>query len=146
MTPSWRHRSGSTLAQVIAWCRQVTSHYPSQCWHLISKILWHTPQSNFTAKSCVTYYSIFCLKTIVLKLLAHLLASDALINILNAWWNQCCYCDPVCSWSTLHMCYWPELIQCKERSVVEFIQGFFAMTRQCMKQLSRDRCSITIGT
>ena len=27
----WGHGSGSTLAQVMAWCRQATSHYLSQC-------------------------------------------------------------------------------------------------------------------
>ena len=29
---AWWHSSGSTLAQVMAWCRQATSHYLSQCW------------------------------------------------------------------------------------------------------------------
>ena len=28
----WQQRSGSTLAQVMAWCCQATSHYLSQCW------------------------------------------------------------------------------------------------------------------
>ena len=29
---SWFTGDKSTLVQVIAWCRQATSHYPSQCW------------------------------------------------------------------------------------------------------------------
>ena len=30
----WQHRSGSTLTQVKAWCRQAPSHYLNQCWHI----------------------------------------------------------------------------------------------------------------
>ena len=29
----WRHRSGSSLAQVMDWCLMVPSHYLKQCWH-----------------------------------------------------------------------------------------------------------------
>ena len=32
----WRHRSGSTLAQVMAWCLMAPSHYLNQCWLIIS--------------------------------------------------------------------------------------------------------------
>ena len=42
----WRHRSGSTLAQVMAWCHQAPSHYLNQCWRLINKVQWHSPESN----------------------------------------------------------------------------------------------------
>ena len=34
----WRHRSGSTLAQVMACCLMAPSHYLNQCWLIISKI------------------------------------------------------------------------------------------------------------
>ena len=34
----WRHRSGSTLAQVMAWCLAAPSHYLNQCWLIISKV------------------------------------------------------------------------------------------------------------
>ena len=37
----WRHRSGSTLVQVMAWCLMAPSHYLNQCWLIISKVLWH---------------------------------------------------------------------------------------------------------
>ena len=37
----WRQGSRSTLAQVMAWCR-------NQCWLMISEVLWHSPDSNFT--------------------------------------------------------------------------------------------------
>ena len=34
----WQQRSWSTKAQVMAWCHQATSHYPDQCWLMISKV------------------------------------------------------------------------------------------------------------
>ena len=34
----WRHRSGSTLAQVMACCLKAPSHYLNQCWLIISKV------------------------------------------------------------------------------------------------------------
>ena len=42
-----RHRSGSTLAQVMACCLTAPSHYLNQCW-LISTIQLHSPDGNFT--------------------------------------------------------------------------------------------------
>ena len=34
----WQHRSGSTLAQVMACCLTAPSHYLNQCWLIISKV------------------------------------------------------------------------------------------------------------
>ena len=34
----WRHRSGSTLAQVMACCLTAPSHYLNQCWLILCKI------------------------------------------------------------------------------------------------------------
>ena len=45
----WRHRSGSTLTQVMALCLMAPSHYLNQRWLLISDIWWHSPKSKFTA-------------------------------------------------------------------------------------------------
>ena len=36
----WRHRSGSTLAQVMACCLTAPSHYLNQYWLIISEVLW----------------------------------------------------------------------------------------------------------
>ena len=44
----WWHKSGSTLAQVIACCLTASSHYLYQCWLIISKVRWHPSESNFT--------------------------------------------------------------------------------------------------
>ena len=38
----WWHKSGSTLAQVMAWCLTAPSHYLNQCWLIISKVQWHS--------------------------------------------------------------------------------------------------------
>ena len=43
----WRHKSGSTLAQVMACCLTAPIHYINQCW-LINKVQWHSSQCNFT--------------------------------------------------------------------------------------------------
>ena len=44
----WRHKSRSTLAQVMACCLTAPSHYLNQCWLIISKVQWHPSESNFT--------------------------------------------------------------------------------------------------
>ena len=50
----WRHRSGSTLVQVMACCLMAPSHYLNWCWLFMKDILWHSPESNFTATSHAT--------------------------------------------------------------------------------------------
>ena len=44
----WRHRSGSTLAQIMACCLTVPSHYLNQCWLIINEVQWQSPAGNFT--------------------------------------------------------------------------------------------------
>ena len=44
----WRHRTCSTLAQVMACCLTAPSHYLNQCWLIISKVQWHSSGSHFT--------------------------------------------------------------------------------------------------
>ena len=43
----WRHRSGSTVAYVMAWCLTTPSHYLNQCWLIISKVQWHSCEGMF---------------------------------------------------------------------------------------------------
>ena len=35
------HRSGLTIAQVMAWCLTTTTYYPNQCWLIISTVSYH---------------------------------------------------------------------------------------------------------
>ena len=41
----WWQRSGSTLAQVMAYCLMTPSHYLNQCWLINTKVLWHSPRA-----------------------------------------------------------------------------------------------------
>ena len=38
---------GSTMAQVMACCLTAPSHYLSDCWLLISRVQWYSPEGNF---------------------------------------------------------------------------------------------------
>ena len=49
----WRHRSGSTLVQVLACCLTASSHYLDQSWLIISKIQLHSSEGNFTRYTSV---------------------------------------------------------------------------------------------
>ena len=48
----WRHRPGSTLAQLMACCLRAPCHYLNQCWLIISKVQWQTRQKIAPLKSC----------------------------------------------------------------------------------------------
>ena len=48
MMAIWWHRSGATLAQVMACCLTTPSHYLDQCWLIVKEIVWHSTGSNFT--------------------------------------------------------------------------------------------------
>ena len=50
----WRQKSGSTLAQLMAWCLTAPSHYLNQCWLIISEVQWHSHQGNFTRDASTT--------------------------------------------------------------------------------------------
>ena len=52
----WRHRSGSALAQVMAWCHQAISHCLNQCWAIIRGVLWHSTDSNLTSVHKLNWY------------------------------------------------------------------------------------------
>ena len=46
------HRSGSTLAQVMAWGR----HYLNRCWLIVNGLLWHPPKTNFAGSAQKSKY------------------------------------------------------------------------------------------
>ena len=47
----WWHRSASTLTQVMDCCPIAPSHYPNQCWLIISRVLRPSSQSNSTVSA-----------------------------------------------------------------------------------------------
>ena len=55
----WRHRSGSPLAQVMASCLTAPSHYLNQSGVIITEILWHLPDGDFT-ENTQRYISRIC--------------------------------------------------------------------------------------
>ena len=65
----WRHRTGSTLVQAMACCLTAPSHYLNQCWLIISEVLWHSPDSNFTENASDIYrwndFEIYWFETVV---------------------------------------------------------------------------------
>ena len=54
----FRHRSGSTLARVMACCLTAPSHYLNQCWLNIIKVLWHSSDGNFIIKRYLSHHSV----------------------------------------------------------------------------------------
>ena len=48
---TWRHTSGSTLAQLVTCYLTELSYYLNQCWLVISEVLWLLNQSNFTSNA-----------------------------------------------------------------------------------------------
>ena len=91
----WHHRIGSKLAQVMVCCLTAPSHCMNQCWRLISEVLWHSPENNFT--SC-TKVAILKMSWKLLKLLANLQGSSELkrcflfplqvSNVIITWRDQ----------------------------------------------------------
>ena len=56
----WRHKSGSTLAQVMACCLTAPSHCLNQCWLFISEIQWYSSECNFTRDvSTINHWNAF---------------------------------------------------------------------------------------
>ena len=53
-----RHRSGSTLAHVMACCRTAPSHYLKQCWLIISKVQWHSFECEFARGNSASNHSV----------------------------------------------------------------------------------------
>ena len=53
----WWHKSGSTIAQVMACCLMAANHYLNQCWLIIKCVLCHSLESNSTesAKAIILY-------------------------------------------------------------------------------------------
>ena len=52
----WWHRSGSTLAQVMACCLMAPSHYLNQYWLVTSKVQWHLSKGNHTRDTSAINY------------------------------------------------------------------------------------------
>ena len=88
---TWLQRSGSTLAQVMAWCLIAPSHYLNQSWPLMNEVLWHLPKNNFKAHT----QDIFCkmnLEIIILKI-TFISNRRQWVNTLRPRQNGCHFAD-----------------------------------------------------
>ena len=47
----WHNRTWSTLVLVMACCLMAPSHYLNQCWLIISKVFWHSPEGSLIGYS-----------------------------------------------------------------------------------------------
>ena len=74
----WRHKSGSTLAQVMACCLTAPSHYLNQCWLVIGKVQWLSSECNFTRYTLAIITEI-SLKTNYIKFCSNLSGADKLL-------------------------------------------------------------------
>ena len=66
----WQYKSRSTLAQAMACC----------WWLFISKVLWDSPGSNFSVSVQAIIFKM-SLKSILLKVLPHLLGANGLMSL-----------------------------------------------------------------
>ena len=56
----FRHRSMSTLAQIMVCRLTAPNHYLNQYWLIINGVLWHSPKINFQGSAhCVNFYNEF---------------------------------------------------------------------------------------
>ena len=79
----WQQRSGSTLAQEMAWYMTVPNHYLNQCWPIISEVIWHSHVSDFTldAQAIILYHTF---ENYALEILPYLPGANELNQIVNA--------------------------------------------------------------
>ena len=82
----WWHRSGSTLAQVMACCLTVPSHYLNKCWLIIKCALWHSGlslglQGLYSTTNCA--YNILGRFTIIPQ--NQIARVDSFTNLTKRW-------------------------------------------------------------
>ena len=71
----WKHRSWSTLMQVMACCLTAPSHYPNQCDIAISEVLLYSPEGSLRGMHNISMLHM-CLKIINWRLQPHHLAAN----------------------------------------------------------------------
>ena len=111
----------STLVQVMAWCRQATSHYLSQCWprslspYGVTRPQWvKTPSLYWEGlKALVHYselYSVFCQAGIRLGSTPFSMENTGLLPIVRGvGWGaslQCLFCEFCRDVVNLSNCHW----------------------------------------
>ena len=83
----WQHRTESKLVQVMAFCLAAPIHYLNQCLLLINEVLWHSPQTNFTAmkmKKRKIVRVLFCIMYLKMILQDYLWVG---VGVFLRWWS-----------------------------------------------------------
>ena len=103
---TWQHRSGSTLAQVIAFCLMAPSYYLNQFLLIIKSVLWHSSGTIFTRNAHILYliHNIYS-EIAFIELLPHFPGANELTYIhryqythgffqrnMNTNCHQCAFC------------------------------------------------------
>ena len=65
------YRLGTTLAPVMSCCLMSPSHYLNQCWLLISEVMWHSHQRNFTVSTQANIIIILCMMSLKMIATSH---------------------------------------------------------------------------
>ena len=81
MRPSdniWHPITGSTLAQVMAWCLMAPSHYLDQCGLIICRVLWHSAKGTSALDILMKIITTRHLKIAQLRSKPYLLESNEL--------------------------------------------------------------------
>ena len=92
-------RSGSTLAQVMAWCLMAPSHYLNQCWLLISEVIFCSMHLRGIPQVSKLQCCIKILKIILLKLMPHIPG----VNELMQWRMSCWYLYAILVYLYIHI-------------------------------------------
>ena len=91
----WRHRSGPTLVQVIAYCLMAPSHYLNHCC-LINKVLWYSYEGNEIQNILIEENAF---QSVVFKMSAIL--SRPLCDDLPFLFPGAAVCGTCCIWSAV---------------------------------------------
>ena len=104
----WGHRSGSTLAQVMACCLMAPSHYLDQCWIIIKGALQHSTDSSFTSGHELNVFRDYTFKIITKSPRGQWVnISWKNINTCSSvWWLAVCWNENPMWWKKECSCLW----------------------------------------
>ena len=80
----WRYDTLSTL--VMACCLIAPHHYRNQCWLIINKIQWHSPEGSLTGKALDIHPYIWAAKLQNLDIDAQFVRYTALVSAIHQWY------------------------------------------------------------
>ena len=80
----WRHRSGLKSVQMMACWLETPCHHRNQGWFLISRVLWQSPETNFTgsAQDIVKWFWKIHLRITIMSQERHAVSVHRLLE----WW------------------------------------------------------------